>query len=575
MKTHERFKFGSLHTISFLLMFLAATFFRCGGSVGDEDGDTEADENDLTQDEDVLHDGPPDSDNDPIPTDERFEQLDGLESPDRTEIVDAEVPSDTPADSQDAEPDVPSDFPPDPQDDDAEIPSDPSSDPQDDEADAPSDPPSDSLDADADAEEVAWVDADGDGYPVGEDCDDSDPEIIPGSVRSCISPCDYGTQTCLAGAWTPCSAQTVCSCSNPGETQIIDCGRCGQSSRTCTAAYTWSTPSACFAEGECFAGALDEQPCSFCGKQSRFCNSSCAWLPWTTCDHPGECTPGIALYETTGCPQGSIRWTVCTEDCLWAIDVCTNACPGSPRTGGYYEEICIPGGPFLMGCLTGDTWCNVEERPQHTVYLTPYYIDKYEVTNDRYRACVDAGVCQAPSCSGNETFYDPGTGDWAVQCVNYYEATTFCQWDGGRTLLTEAQWEKAARGPDPRDPRYPWGDTGPTTCEEYMYNWCPQCSINYLPGLVGETPLDVSYYGVYDMLGNASELVKDYYGGSYYSTSPHLDPLGPEIGMDIVVRGLPRCGLPTAPRITIRRFEDEYTHPTNAGFRCARPAMVY
>ena len=64
----------------------------------------------------------------------------------------------------------------------------------------------DVLDAtDPDTEPVI-PDNDGDGHPADEDCDDADPEVIPGSIRLCMSACDCGTETCEDGGWTPCTA---------------------------------------------------------------------------------------------------------------------------------------------------------------------------------------------------------------------------------------------------------------------------------------------------------------------------------------------------------------------------------
>jgi formylglycine-generating enzyme required for sulfatase activity len=52
---------------------------------------------------------------------------------------------------------------------------------------------------------------------------------------------------------------------------------------------------------------------------------------------------------------------------------------------------CDVSNPAENGCSESR---QVHELPLHTVYLDAYYIDKYAVTNARYKACVDAGECQ-------------------------------------------------------------------------------------------------------------------------------------------------------------------------------------
>ena len=232
------------------------------------------------------------------------------------------------------------------------------------------------------------------------------------------------------------------------------------------------------------------------------------------------------------------------------------------------KMVFVPAGEFSMGSETGDA----DERPIHTVYLDAFYIDMYEVTNARYRQCVDAGVCLPPANDGSSTrasyYDDPAFDDFPAMHVSWEMAGAYCAWRGVE-LPTEAQWEKAARGADGRT--YPWGEG--IDCQRA--NYYRQEGTDFI-ACVGDTARVGSYesgqspYGAYDMTGNVWEWVADWYGSSYYQESPLNNPPGPESGSARVVRG----GAWQFSDFSVRATRRYWFNPSNAleniGFRCAR-----
>ncbi len=169
----------------------------------------------------------------------------------------------------------------------------------------------------------------------------------------------------------------------------------------------------------------------------------------------------------------------------------------------------IPAGEFSMG---SDDSGDVGSRPANVVDLDAFYIDKYEVTNEMYDACVYAVECRKPqrtNSSTRSTYYgNPVFANYPVLYVDWKMAKTYCEWRGAR-LPTEAEWEKAARGTDKR--LYPW--VGNTL----------DCSYANIPGCVGDTsPVDQhekgqSIYGVFGMSGNVWEWTSTLYDLYPYS----------------------------------------------------------
>ncbi|MCX7918728.1 MAG: bifunctional serine/threonine-protein kinase/formylglycine-generating enzyme family protein [bacterium] len=157
--------------------------------------------------------------------------------------------------------------------------------------------------------------------------------------------------------------------------------------------------------------------------------------------------------------------------------------------------VVVPAGEFIMGSNSGQPY----EQPEHRVYLDTYLIDMYEVSNQQYKAFIDATGFPAPSGWQNR-MYPAGQSNYPVTNITWAEASAYANWVGCR-LPTEAEWEKAARGTDGR--MYPWGN-------QFIENVCNYVGANYhAPVPVGIYPKGRSPYGCYDMAGNVAEWTAD------------------------------------------------------------------
>ena len=285
------------------------------------------------------------------------------------------------------------------------------------------------------------------------------------------------------------------------------------------------------------------------------------------------------------------------------------------------EMVLIPAGPFLMGSdkvpnqdeSTGvgtiKPWY-LDEHPPHQVNLKAYYIDRYEITDAQYRKFV-ASTGHTPPITWGQNGYllsmrlnelgqldmdrlrhlavktfrldmDTRTMDKQalldaiterlhyldkepVTDVSWHDADAYCGWAGGR-LPSEAEWEKAARGKDGSE--YPWGATwvaGHSNTGEEMWD------DGVAP--VGSYPTDKSPFGVYDMAGNVSEWVADWYQ-PYPGTTYKSDAFGEKYK---VLRGAAwgregHYAMHQFQRGAYRFYLDPDAILDDVGFRCVKDA---
>lgn len=210
-----------------------------------------------------------------------------------------------------------------------------------------------------------------------------------------------------------------------------------------------------------------------------------------------------------------------------------------------------------MGSSTGQ----LDEQPLHEVTLSPFYIDRTEVTVAAYGRCVSSGACSAPEVDQACNWRVRRRNDHPVNCVDWMQASAYCAWTGGR-LPTEAEWEFAARGTDDRV--FPWGQEPPSA----QLCWSGR---NYRSGTcaVGTFPGGASPFGVLDMAGNVWEWTSDWYG--MHTAAAATNPTGARAGRSHVARGGAWYGHDAARvRATYRNWFSPGDHFDYVGFRCAR-----
>jgi formylglycine-generating enzyme required for sulfatase activity len=186
--------------------------------------------------------------------------------------------------------------------------------------------------------------------------------------------------------------------------------------------------------------------------------------------------------------------------------------------------VCIPGGPYQRGVDHDPHRCVQHGQPADlvsaampasTVELDPFFLDRWEVTNRAYGACVEAGSCRSAGAlyPGFRQPEQPVTG------VSWHDADRYCRAQGKR-LPTEAEWEKAARGPEGET--HPWGNE-PTSCARAVVRdsagrgcGARVAGVGGDVGRIAEVgSRPAGRYRLFDMMGNAEEWVADWWTPSY------------------------------------------------------------
>ena len=190
---------------------------------------------------------------------------------------------------------------------------------------------------------------------------------------------------------------------------------------------------------------------------------------------------------------------------------------------------CIPAGEFIRGSDSHEA----DEKPQSKIYISEFYMDQTEVTNEDFQKCLDAGKCRDCLKTGKCDYIGPRYGrpylgaKQPVVGVSWYTAREYCQWLDKR-LPTEAEWEKAARGPHGNI--YPWGnETANCKNSVIQENGIKGCGTAKHKPTSNIATRPAGIYGLYDMAGNSWEWVNDWYS-PYQECGKACqgkDPLGP------------------------------------------------
>jgi formylglycine-generating enzyme required for sulfatase activity len=270
---------------------------------------------------------------------------------------------------------------------------------------------------------------------------------------------------------------------------------------------------------------------------------------------------------------------------------------GEPRPQS--EMIRIPGGTYTIGAVDSSE-SDEDEQGVHTVTVSPYFIEKNEVTNVLYRTYLNKAVDSAaviftpPSAVtdtlGNriidfgesELLFDveadsfivrPGSEELPATGVNWFGATSYALFFGLR-LPTEREWEIAARG-DSTLWKYPWGREVDSTRCNFWESGDPfdngPTPVGYYDGSLRDgyqTQSGESYFGINDMAGNVKEWVRDWHE-TPYNQSPLPNYQGPPIGVWKIVRGGSWFGGTRGARTTSREGTEPETESTLIGFRTA------
>jgi formylglycine-generating enzyme required for sulfatase activity len=263
------------------------------------------------------------------------------------------------------------------------------------------------------------------------------------------------------------------------------------------------------------------------------------------------------------------------------------------------EFVDIPGGTYQMGCSPGDSECEDDERPAHTVSIKPFRMGKYEVTVGQFRRFVEGAGYRTDAERGGNCWAVQADSQWAeqagrdwrnpgfpqtdrhpVMCVSWNDAEAYVQWlsrqgVGRYRLPSESEWEYAARAGGSKRHSFgdgegmlcQYGNIADRTAQQRFKNWifasCDDGAL-YTAPVGGYRP---NRFGLHDMQGNVWEWAADCYHDSHAGAPSDGAAWTAGDCADRVFRGGSWDGAPWDVRASYRSGLTSVTRNAVVGFR--------